>query len=491
MIIELARHGTRIPIVPVFEPLPEWSTRLPVSLLTDVGFRQHYYLGKQIADRFPQIFNKELKREQVYARSTRIQRTLGSAEAHLMGALHSSLSDEQLKEMIEFKKEDERQLPPYLSKHTFDGLLKTDPSFLFPKGFIPSHVFSHHVDIDYLQYFMNPSACPVGAIRHNQLIKEFKNDLSANYPGFVKVLEETSKVFGVNLDSFKHDLFLFAENIGDFVGLDWRNSLNPYVPRSSALYKKVRRVTETINTVALLDKEIRSSATAPFFFKIFEMMLKRTRNLSASSEMGGVQKYVFLSSHDTVLAPVLDQLNQISPECYLQDLKEGDADGACGDFPDTAANILFELLSINGQHYVRVYYNLNIIRLFGKEELPLQEFISNLSKQLNSNWKEYCLGATATQADDNIHVQVQESKSYFSWNQLSDPNQEYFWQCTSALCSLIFLAQIVLSYAFFKKAQGQRLVPKIASRESSTDSSLLNLDGLSVNITPSAHDSLL
>lgn len=484
MIIELSRHGTRIPIETVFEPLPEWSTRLPVSLLTDIGFRQHYYLGKQMADRFPQIFNKDLTREHIYARSTRIQRTLGSAGAHLMGAISASMDEDQQKELLEFDFDDERQLPASVNKVRAGELFKDKSGPLLPNGFVPSQVFSHYIDQDYLLYYMNPGACPYGAKRHAEIIKEYKNDLSNNHPAFIDVMDQAAKIFGVELESFKEDLFYFAENIGDFIGLDWRNNPDPKMPKSSPLYKRVRRVIESINTVALLDKDIRAAATAPLFFNILDMLQKRAKNQRMSREMTGTQKYVYLSSHDTVLAPVLEMFGQIDPACYLRETKEGQGAGLCGEFPDTASNVVFELFNRGVHTYVRAYYNLKLIRVFGREEHLLDDFALDITKQLNPNWREFCKATILPENDDQ--TDTEKAAASFKWSDLWDTKRKYFWQGSSVVCLMILTAQIVLTLGLFMK---YKKVSVKVSRRKGSESSLLSHPGFSPGLPKSRKES--
>uniref|UniRef100_A0A034VI38 acid phosphatase n=1 Tax=Bactrocera dorsalis TaxID=27457 RepID=A0A034VI38_BACDO len=83
----LFRHGDRTPIEPY--PTDPWKNReyWPVGWgeLTNTGKNQHYQLGKWLRQRYNTLLNETYSENEIYVRSTDVDRTLASALSNLAG----------------------------------------------------------------------------------------------------------------------------------------------------------------------------------------------------------------------------------------------------------------------------------------------------------------------------------------------------------------------------------------------------------------------
>ncbi|VVC90696.1 unnamed protein product [Leptidea sinapis] len=81
------RHGDRTPVDPY--PTDPWKDQSlwPVKFgeLTNIGKNQHYTLGRFLRLRYQNFISKDFNPDEVYVRSTNVDRTLMSAQANLAG----------------------------------------------------------------------------------------------------------------------------------------------------------------------------------------------------------------------------------------------------------------------------------------------------------------------------------------------------------------------------------------------------------------------
>ena len=115
-------------------------------------------------------------------------------------------------------------------------------------------------------------------------------------------------------------------------------------------------------------------------------------------------KYYLYAAHDSTLSPVLILANQLNIDCFKDDLLNNKFSSECKGFPDTASSIIFELLTINREIYVRSSFNFEPFDLCGlknpdqKFRCPIKTFDAFWRKQLLPDWQKLCETPSRTAA---------------------------------------------------------------------------------------------
>ena len=150
LVIELIRHGARS------DSEVTDTTWMDHDELTPVGMRQHYILGKILANRYQQIF-ETYNQSKIYVRSTNFNRTLMSANTQLQGIFEGrgpSLTPGTSQE---------RMVPPYdtpLIINILNNLSNVTAAVPNQIQFIPIHTID--TNSDELLYG-GPGTCPTAA----------------------------------------------------------------------------------------------------------------------------------------------------------------------------------------------------------------------------------------------------------------------------------------------------------------------------------------
>lgn len=423
MLIEFARHGTRVPFSSVVEKVPDWMKQYPLVEVTGVGLRQHYNLGKEIGVKFADLFDG-IKYSDIYVRSTRIQRTIGSATAHLMG-----ISDMFPFEPLPFLKDDHRAYPPYTSMDMNTMTFSTG----LPNAYTPLPIYSASVDQEEFVHELSEGSCPVGYKRANELFNKMRDDLNKNQK-FVDLTIEACKALGVNCESHGTKFDVMTE-MSDFIGLDWRNNPNPILPRSHPLYGPIRRQIDLYCTYQMLDPVLKKVTSAPMLLEVLTRFQRKIKGTEF------VPKYIYYSTHDTVLAPMLHTLEQLDAECYLKDVNNANNATYCGVFPDTAASVIFELFKNSTGYFMRFYYNLEKKKLWGKTEMTVEEFDTLLGQRIDRNYRNYC--------------RTQPGPSPAPTPTPSTNSDGGIWKTLGVICIVLFVLQLFggIGYYFYRKSQ--------------------------------------
>ena len=355
LIVEMTRHGSRGPAVPV--QTPTWVTNSLTQELTPVGERQHYLLGLNTRKKYSALLNTDLGPTEYYIRSTNVNRTIMSAMAHGFGVL-TKLNAANLP----FANGAVQLNPPLDTNNIFYD--NTDTPFTTP---LPSAIetFPIHTQLDLSKdiLFGVVSSCPAV----ETTMKANQNALVTEAEGWQQLknlVERVANKYSLPGLNWLNTIPLLARcaALGDYAAQDYRNNPTPVInPFGSASDQNDYTLLQRCYTYYQMSlyKNGNSAAkvfTSPLLNQIlvwFDQKVATTNPLPL--------KYALFSGHDTSLEPFLYLLNILGPDCQANDLKSGTATSTvdCQLSPGTASQILWELIKKrdSGKYVVKFTYN--------------------------------------------------------------------------------------------------------------------------------------
>ena len=448
LLVEVARHGSRAP-VNIGGLQMDWFRGLNKGDITPVGLRQHYLLGREMAAFYPSIFNGSLKFDEFYVRSSYTQRTLNSATAHLLGLWNHFEAAE-----LPFPNKDRRTLPPIGSSQPADSVNFSTP---LPHGLSPSPIHSETVDEDDSLFLLSSQQCPKGTEDSKKVRLQFAEELN-NLTNF-----ERSVTDAISKYQFKSKAYLNTYEkcveLGDFALQDARNNPSPKLGPSDDLFRLISRCYETSIIVKYSQPRILKVAPAIFIEDLLGKLTSKKR------ETGDKMKYYLYTAHDSTLGPLLALMGLLDVNCFLSDLRESKL-SQCLNFPDTAANIVFELIRDSGKYYVRTRYNFSPVDFCsnknGNEEFrcDFEDFEARWLSLIDRDWKVYC----QTPAKKTLHAVNKRPSSTTGYWKLT----AITILCASALLSVMN----ILSCIQLVRSKREKIIHERDSLESSMNDSI-------------------
>lgn len=349
LVIEVFRHGARGPIVDKFDKT--WKEEL--GQLTGVGMRQHYLLGVALKERYPSFFEK-YDPSKIYVRSTDVNRTIMSAHAHLYG-IYKGAGLGLEAEVAKYA------LPPYDSPVVEDTAKKLSNDFALPNNFqvLPIHVQTRAEDF----VLRGPDMCPKTDAWAAENLKD----------------DETKEVFEKDLaDLTAHlaDNGIKVDSISDLATLGDLAIANRFEGRE--IPGKIEYNTQHYESVKFAAywqffKKLTAGKNTPGLHSLL-LLNEIKRYINASSTGESPLKYVFLSAHDSTLAPLLAAFDVTTTKCLLENFRsekegKGTPHPHC-EYPIFASNLMFEFYEAKDKKEASVafYYNGVAVPFCGKKE---------------------------------------------------------------------------------------------------------------------------
>jgi len=376
MIIEVTRHGARAPLKKWYART--WGHSLQLGELSDVGKRQHYLLGRELASRYPSFFGSKLRAEEFYVRSTAISRTQASAVSHLMG-----MWDHFSSTKLPFPNGDRRIQPagqPITpDKNPFDTPL--------PFGLLVSPIHSESLEEDFLLRPFSETTCPKKYTEIKQSFETIAQQLETDQD-FKRLVKEATDRYGHAWDGT--DALKTCYDVADFALQDAANSPSPTIAASDPLLSKIARCYHFgIGGVNEAD-EYRRTLNAPIVLEIIGKLNAKVQTVDSKL------KYMYYSSHDVNIAGLQSLFGLLDFRCIREDLLAKSSGDKCGTFPELASNVLIELSTERDIDYVKLKLNFEPIDFCNERNADqqfrcrLSDFTYKLLQMVDSSWQDFC-----------------------------------------------------------------------------------------------------
>jgi len=420
MVIEIFRHGARGPLNETYNPKPnEWGN--DIGQLTPVGMRMHYLLGGSLKSKYPNLL-ANYDPNQVYVRSTDVNRTIMSAYSHMYGIYQQSgpvLADN-------ISQAD--SVPPYQSDFIQQTIAKLDTKNALPNAFqaVPVHVLLGAED-----HTLRPwDACPNAKKWHkdNEADAEASEVLTKDMAALVKTLTD----FGLEIKTW-WDLYWAGDN--GITNAFQEIALPANIDPKTQGYKDLKFAFEWYTT------KIYEGTPDQRSFYALNILNALQDYFNQKADGKTDLKFILLSAHDVTLLNLLSAFGIVTKECLLENYRAEKAGNIrphedC-EYPQYASNIIFEFYK-SPEPAVIFRYNGKAISLCGDKasgrcNLPaFKQYVDKVTNSYTSDdYKVRC----------GLALSKENPKSYFIFGGLA------------GACMILFVSLIMTCVSLSKKTK--------------------------------------
>ena len=299
MVVEVFRHGARGPL---YENL-DYSNWSAPGLLTAVGMRQHFLLGDALRTRYiknQSFLSSSYNHTELYIRSTDVDRTIESAQAHLLGLYPFGTGPN-----LSYNYPAERAFPPY---HNITFPVEELGNAALPHNYQPTPIHVVESENDFLLRGMD--ICPLWSrIKEEQSNTEF-------WANFTQEMAPTLRNLGRVLGLKKTPTINAAEDIIDTLYSDIYDNRPLPANFTEELWRNLTYLLEMKYQYVYLGNETqRRLLASPFLNNVNALFAQKLAGNNS-------QKYVMYSAHDSTVGPFMSALNFSSYRCVQKRFNE-------------------------------------------------------------------------------------------------------------------------------------------------------------------------
>ena len=286
---------------------------------------------------------------------------------------------------------DDRIEPPALTRN-----VSIDFKTPLPNGFIVTPVHTETIKEDDTLFMLSSDMCPSMRKKATKLRADFGKEV-AKKQAFLEMVSESAKRFGID-EKKVPDSFDLCTELSDLAIQDVRHNPDPPIKPQEDLFKRLQRCYEVNIISKYEDRQVAQAVASNFMYDVLKKLDDKAQNPNNKI------KYYLYAAHDSTLAPVLVLANQLNITCFKDDLLNNRFSNECTGFPDTASSIIFELVTLNREIFVRSLFNFEPFDLCGlknadqKFRCPIKDFDAFWKKHLLPDWQKLCERPSRTEA---------------------------------------------------------------------------------------------
>ena len=325
--------------------------------LTEVGLRTHYIEGYEMRNNYLNIYNST----NIFVQSTNSDRTIQSANAHLLGMypqILKNLSNEQVKNSYPPNKFDDN------IKDKMEELIKILGNRPLPYNIqiIPIHILSplkqkySSTFCPYMKYYWNENKK-----KNNKIFEDFNIETNKKYASYFK------KFF--NNDSFTFENFSILESycdhyISDYLfNISYFDELYKTGINLQEFYNHCKKVSELqIFKLYFTDDKYVIYGNSPLIRDMIIFFNNKDKNNSP--------KYKILSGHDSTVGSLQSYFKYV----FKNEIKKDKI------YPELATTMIIELYEENNKEYIEYKVNDEILM-----NIEYEKFNDMIQKNLISD----------------------------------------------------------------------------------------------------------
>lgn len=410
MIVEVISNGATRPQIDL--PDVEWTSLYAPGQLTDVGKRQMYNLGLQVAKQYPYIFSrhKHFDYKLMSAHSLYLKKCLVAANSHVIG-LVNTFDDKQLP----FANDDPLTHPPQKLEFNVKELnFRT----ALPHGFRPFAVFSRHPDQQHDLWNHN-SSCKANEQSRDNTVDILERRMNSNV-GLEQEVTKAAKLLPGLFEAISNmniSLLQRSSLVADALLNDHYNApKTPVVQENTPLFSKLLYWLSLDAQLHYPNLKSSRLALTPFYHNLLKTFNKKINPKIAKDKKGRILEILLHSVDTNVMMGHLNVIGLSSLNCVV-DLVEGSEHlpDKCYLAPRPASNLIYELIQDDKYGvFIRLRYNGKYIDVCSVQETHGKGFLCPLEdfeELVNSKF-------IVDKHDEKCQIKPSFSSKLFTWRML-------------------------------------------------------------------------
>jgi hypothetical protein len=401
LVIALIRYGNITPesglgITKYGDNPPKYlySERL---ILTEVGKRQMFLMGKYYKEKYPALLGDNLKNNDITVISSDNSRTVMAAHAFLLG-----LSEDT--DTLETDLGDPRLSPKFKPKIKNLSLEVPNLYTPIPAGWNTITIQTTSAENDTLLNLNSKEVCP----NRNLILSRREKQRLEKYLNATEAMNTVANIYGISRDKINYTDLIYCYSLFSLVQSDYYRRNKPIINKTGQ-YADVYKTLSNCSAASLIatygsDKDVITDASNLFIniTKILSNFIARDMNpIRDLKSKLKKRKFVVYSAHKKSFFPAMVILGMSSRKCVENEYRglPLPENQKCLEFPHSGTHISFEVVrrkstetSTDYTYWVRTYFKEMPVTLPNQNStlIPSEEFLKFINSSINLSWEADC-----------------------------------------------------------------------------------------------------